>query len=268
MNGIYALQQTFVKFSLLALYHRLFWVNRHFVRSVWLVGIVQGCWGIAILLVHIFLCTPMEKIWTPWMVEGTCVDVNTLFAIYEALNSVLDFIVAGLAIWMLPSLQIRKSTRWHLAGLFVLGAFSGFIGIIKIVEAYDSAQRNFQAVIWNVVQMSISIICCCAPIYRSILPKMGMSSIPSWASWSLRGSSRRSKAVASTADGTSKFSMRSYQGEGKAGGTSVSGNWINLDGSSQRALAWVDAESHGKDQSTYQDIPMGRMKVERSVEVI
>jgi hypothetical protein len=52
MNGLYGLQQTFVKYSLLALYHRTFWVNRTFVGMVWTVAVDQGMWGIVVLLCH------------------------------------------------------------------------------------------------------------------------------------------------------------------------------------------------------------------------
>jgi hypothetical protein len=121
MNGIYGFQQSFVKFSLLALYQRLFWVNKSFSISVWVVAVIQGCWGLVVFLVHIFACRPIEKVWTPLM-DGYCIDENLFFSIYEPLNSLLDFVVAGQALWMLPSLQTRRTTRWHLAILFVIGA--------------------------------------------------------------------------------------------------------------------------------------------------
>lgn len=120
MNGLYGIQQTFVKFSLLALYYRLFWVNRTFARATWALAIIQGAWGIVVLLVHIFACNPIAKSWTP-LLDGYCVDENAFFSVYEPVNSAIDFAMAGMAIWMLPSLQTKRSTIWHLSILFLLG---------------------------------------------------------------------------------------------------------------------------------------------------
>lgn len=120
MNGIYGVQQSFVKFSLLALYYRLFWVNVKFARATWAIAIIQGAWGIVVLLVHIFACNPIQKSWTPGL-KGYCVDENVFFSIYEPVNSAIDFVMAGMAIWMLPSLQTKRSTLWHLSILFILG---------------------------------------------------------------------------------------------------------------------------------------------------
>jgi hypothetical protein len=121
MNGVYGIQQSFVKSSLLALYHRLFWVDKRFVRGVWAIAIFQWAWGITVLFVHIFACIPIAKSWYPTL-DGWCVDMNLFFCIYEPINSAIDFIMAGQAIWMLHALQMSNKTRWHLSGLFILGA--------------------------------------------------------------------------------------------------------------------------------------------------
>lgn len=121
MNIVYALQQCFAKFSLLALYHRLFWVDRRFTVGVWIVAVLQTAWGLVVFLAFFLMCRPMAKLWTPTL-PGHCVNINVVFNVYEPINALLDFFVAALALWMLPSLQIKRSTRWHLATLFALGA--------------------------------------------------------------------------------------------------------------------------------------------------
>jgi hypothetical protein len=267
MNGVYGFQQSFVKFSLLALYQRLFWVNKTFSISVWVVAIIQGCWGLVVFLVHIFACRPIEKVWTPLM-DGYCIDENIFFSIYEPLNSLLDFVVAGQALWMLPSLQTRRTTRWHLAILFLIGAFSGVIGIIKVVEAQNAAQANFKSVIWNIVQMATSIICCCAPIYQSILPKRGLYNVVySWASTTFGSASRKSSQGASTARAGTFNSQKSNKLSQRA-------PWTNLDGASERGLAWAEVDAEGRkeremnDDDSRDNIPMGSVRVERSVDVV
>ncbi|KAJ8123915.1 hypothetical protein ONZ43_g244 [Nemania bipapillata] len=163
MNILYAVQQCFVKYSLLALYYRLFWVNANFNIGVWVLAGFQTAWGLTVLLIHLLACKPLEKLWNPTL-QGHCININIAFSIYEPINSFLDFLAAALAMWMLPALHLKTSTRWHLAGLFVIGAFclhtsfsSGVIGIIKVVEAQNSAQHNFLLIIWNMVQMVTSL---------------------------------------------------------------------------------------------------------------
>ncbi|KAK2591238.1 hypothetical protein QQS21_011080 [Conoideocrella luteorostrata] len=240
MNGVYGIQQSFVKFSLLVLYYRLFWINDKFRIAVWAVGIAQGAWGLAVLLVHIFACNPIAKVWNP-KIPGHCIDVNLFFNIYEPLNALLDFIVAGLAIWMLPALQMRRRTLVHLGFLFALGSFSGIISIIKVVQAQYAAQRNFQSVIWNIVQMATSIICCCAPIYQSILPKFGVyDKLYSWVSTVL--SSRRSHGDSAGRHGPAANTSTGDNNRSKSGGLSQRSQWFNnYNGSSERALAWAEA---------------------------
>ena len=123
MNGLYGLQQTFVKYSLLTLYHRVFWINRGFVIMVWIIAIIQGMWGIVVLLCHIFACVPVKKSWNPH-IPGTCLDADIFFSIYEPINSAIDFIMAGMAIFMLWKLSFQRNTKrvWGFTILFALGA--------------------------------------------------------------------------------------------------------------------------------------------------
>ena len=125
MNGLYGLQQTCVKYSLLALYHRIFWVDRKFVLMVWTAAVIQGMWGLVVLLCHIFACVPVKKSWYP-KTPGRCININLFFSIYEPVNSALDFFVAGMAVYMLWKNPFHRFTKqvWWLSILFVLGALS------------------------------------------------------------------------------------------------------------------------------------------------
>lgn len=282
MNGLYGVQQTFVKFSLLTLYYRLFWVNRAFAISVWVVAVVQGLWGAMVLLGHLLGCNPPAKVWDMAGIPGQCLHLDSYFTSYETINSFLDFVVAGLAIWMLPSLHMKRSTRWHLGFLFLLGAFSGFIGIIKIVESQQSAGNNFLSVLWNVVQMATSIICCCAPIYKSIMPETGLySKLYSWASRSLTVGSKATSTGSSGTGGSmpaehSLSPMHSTHHKGQARKTGPRAHWVSLDDSSARALAWTEIEAGGQqNRSSHEDdepyrggIPMRTVKVDQSVDIV
>lgn len=56
--------------------------------------------------------------------------------------------------------------------MFALGGLSGLIGFIKIGEAYGDVGSNILNAVWDEVQMAVSIICCCAPIWRTVIPEI------------------------------------------------------------------------------------------------
>ncbi|KAI1332131.1 hypothetical protein F5Y16DRAFT_421408 [Xylariaceae sp. FL0255] len=271
-NGIYGVQQSFAKFSLLALYYRLFWVNRVFTLSVWTIAAIQTAWGLSVLFVHIFSCVPVQKAWMPQL-DGYCLNINLFFSIAEPINTAIDFVIAGMAIWMLSSLQMKRIRKWGVAILFFIGAFSGILGIVKVVEAQHSAKRNFLSIIWNLVQMATSIICCCAPIYQSLLPKLGLyNTLRSWAtgSFGTRKSSVEATAKGSKYASQSKASSMSY----KRYPPSIErhAHWKQIDGSSERVFAWTEIETDGRagrsrNQSS-ENIPMGTIEVKQSYQVV
>lgn len=73
-----------------------------------------------VLLVHVFACRPIAKVWNPAL-EGSCINVNVFFSIYEPINSAIDFVMAGMAIWMVRGLRLKRQIRWHLSVLFLIG---------------------------------------------------------------------------------------------------------------------------------------------------
>lgn len=164
---------------------------------------------------------------------------------------------------------------------------SGIIGIIKVVEAQNSArkfatksfrgqkayyfaEKNFQSVIWNIAQMATSVICCCAPIYQSILPKVSLyDRISSWASTTF--GSRRFQPNSSSHSGSRTYSSAViHQKRNEVTGVNHRANWLSLDGSSERALAWAEADPKEglTEEESCENIPMGAVRVDRSVYVV
>ncbi|KAF2235728.1 hypothetical protein EV356DRAFT_499344 [Viridothelium virens] len=283
VTALFGPQQTFVKYSLLALYHRIFWVHRGFVRMVWIVAVIQGMWGLVVLLVQINACRPVKKSWYP-EIPGYCINTDLFFSIYEPINSLLDFVVAGMAIYMLWKPTFRRNTAqvWWLSALFTLGAFSGILGIVKTVEAQNATKNNYLWVDWNLVQEATSIICCCTPIYMSLLPKTNwFSSISSWASRTFFSSH-------SKLSGGSSGATKATNGSGSSSGNSskhrnrsnVNASGAQSDGASEHELvthgpdsaytyAIGKGNSIGDWQSEEKDgVPMRQVCVEHSVEVV
>lgn len=120
MAAQFCLQQLFAKFSLLFLYYRIFNKSRPFVRCVYAVGIIQFGWSIGTYVAHWLECTPPNKLWDP-TVPGTCLDAAAFLVGGETINSLLDFVLVGMAVWMVHSLQMKTSVKFKLSGIFALG---------------------------------------------------------------------------------------------------------------------------------------------------
>ncbi|RCI16357.1 hypothetical protein L249_2848 [Ophiocordyceps polyrhachis-furcata BCC 54312] len=185
---LFVANQCFVKFSILLLYLRLFAIEAAVVRCVYAVAVVHVCYCVASLPLYLFRCRPVRKGWDIFQ-QGTCIDFVNLVPAVESVNSAVDLALVVLACFMVRRLRVTRSTKWRLSFLFALGGLAGVIGFVKIGIAYvDDDVGHTLTAIWTIVQMAVSIICCCAPTYKSILPSDGFlgrlrSRVRSWNPW-------------------------------------------------------------------------------------
>ena len=120
MNIQTPLNQTFAKLSLLTFYYRIFSVNRSFVRWVYSIGTVQIMWCIAMVFVRLFQCKPIAAAYNP-TIKGTCLNSQILLAVGDSINSAIDFVMVGMAVWMVVQLKMSTASKLKLSILFALG---------------------------------------------------------------------------------------------------------------------------------------------------
>ncbi|KAK5989623.1 Satratoxin biosynthesis SC1 cluster protein 4 [Cladobotryum mycophilum] len=267
MDPNFSVNQAFVKLSLLALYYRLFSINRIFVRWVYTIGIIQIFWLIAMWFVRWFSCTPVKKIWEP-MTPGHCINVQALLPAGESINSVIDFAVVGLAVYMVQSLKIATRTKWKLGILFALGSISGIIGFIKIGVAFGTIGLSIVNTIWIEVQMATSIVCCCAPVDMSLLvqarlfQRLKLRFPPSFPSLSKTSKDSKGPSIKGKASSENELAQRM--------------DWSYLDTSNSRELAWVEVETGRSSrsqeramwESSNQLYPMKTVRIHQTFEKI
>jgi large-conductance mechanosensitive channel len=121
MAAQFCLQQLFAKLSILALLYRFFFVDVVFVRAIYVTGTVQVIWSIVTYVLHWVECTPPARLWNPKL-KGHCLNAPAFLAAGESINSVVDFVIVGLAIYMVQHLHLRASVKAKLAILFGLGS--------------------------------------------------------------------------------------------------------------------------------------------------
>ncbi|KAJ0115638.1 hypothetical protein J7T55_010461 [Diaporthe amygdali] len=128
-----------------------------------ILGLVQLAYSITVIIVNAFQCRPVQRYWDILLTDGWCINVGAFLAGAESINSVIDFSMALLAVLMLRGLQTSARTKLSLSFIFILGAFAGAVGFIKIGLAFNVTIHNqIMMGLWSTVQQACSVICCCA----------------------------------------------------------------------------------------------------------
>ncbi|KAI1375297.1 hypothetical protein F4677DRAFT_446380 [Hypoxylon crocopeplum] len=194
---LFVFNQLFAKFSILFLYIRIFGVNRTYRWCIWGISAVHIGYCISTLYIYFFSCRPISKAWDT-LAPGYCLDYLATVTGCETVNSGVDLALVALALWMIQELRMDRTTKLRLSLIFALGGFAGVVGFVKIGESYRGDPTiNFLTGAWTIAQMAVSIICCCAPVYKPILPTEGFGRLLSTMAgytWSRVSRSIRSKA--------------------------------------------------------------------------
>ncbi|KAI5868249.1 hypothetical protein GGS23DRAFT_608860 [Durotheca rogersii] len=274
-------QQTFTKLSLLALYHRLFSVSHRFVVGIWIVTGLQIALGIGAYVTYFNTCRPVSK---SWDIEsgGTCFNNTIFFSIANPLNSLIDFVMAGQAVWMLKSLRLGANAKFKLALLFLLGGLSGAIGFVKLGLAQNAVNHDFRQAIFDEVQMATSVICCCGPLYKNLF-STNRHLVRALCSWVTRVQGTDADATDNPPGAYSPYRHRTPRMFSSANPPATldkirRDKWVNLDDS---VLVWTNVEASRIDveishadqglETPYEPgvgIPLRAVRVDRRIEIM
>lgn len=111
-----------MKISILLLYVRIFGRLRYMRYLAYGTGAFTMCWAISTFLVLFFQCRPIERIWNPQGVNGTCIQLFLFLILGSAVNSFVDFAILLMPIRPTWNLHLPKSQRISIIGIFSLGS--------------------------------------------------------------------------------------------------------------------------------------------------
>ncbi|KAI4180119.1 MAG: hypothetical protein L6R41_007439 [Letrouitia leprolyta] len=236
----------FIKLSILMFYRRLF--PQHTTTARWrachlTLFIASVILGIISIFGAAFQCTPVAYLWDKTIPGGHCVNFSAFARFTNVGNMLTDILILALPIPIVWSLQLDRSKKIGVCGLFLLGGFVCIASIVRFIflegidDEMDPTWVNVNAGIWSAVEPSIGVVSACLPIMGPLLRTHVMSF------------------------STSVFRSRKYSGEASSAPTGKSGS------RDRRSFGRIGADSKGSHLKGSQDEEMGIPLKESTVQV-
>ncbi|KAI0199867.1 hypothetical protein F4808DRAFT_431530 [Astrocystis sublimbata] len=161
---------TSVKFSILWLYHTLFGISTLAKRLIYGTGIACALWFvIAIFVLIIFQCHPVDAYWNEFMSPAACLDARRLLLGYELTNLFIDVVILCIPIVVIGKLQLSQPKKIGASVVFLLGIFVCISSVVRLTTIYDAQNPSrpvlfSPSIIWSTLQVGFAIICSCLPV--------------------------------------------------------------------------------------------------------
>ncbi len=140
-------------------------------RKITLVALVLiGLWSTALVLVSVLACRPIRGFWDK-DVPASCVADLPQWYVNAAGNIATDIIIFTLPLPVLWRLNLPRSQRLSLIGIFCLGFFTCTISVIRITFLNlkgDDTYANVAAACWSIGELCCAIVCSCLPTLRPV----------------------------------------------------------------------------------------------------
>ena len=119
LNPLYSVAITLIRLSILALYRRVFSVQR-FKQITIVIAAICFVWFIVFTGVALAPCRPVQKFFNPQL-EGYCFNFDSFFVAIEIIDIILDATILVLPIRVILRLQISVQRKVLLSFVFLLG---------------------------------------------------------------------------------------------------------------------------------------------------
>ncbi|MCJ1425076.1 hypothetical protein MMC29_002964 [Sticta canariensis] len=168
---IFSFSITASRLSLLVFYYRVFPVQRFRTVTIIIACVCIG-WLISFLFAVIFNCVPVQAFWDR-SIDGKCIDENSF-----AYGITTSELVANLAMLTLPvpwlwSLNLPRSKKFALGGIFLMGSFVCLTCVVRfpLLTRFRQTDASWTIVptgLWTAIECHIGITSVCLPIMRPI----------------------------------------------------------------------------------------------------
>ncbi|KAH9203607.1 hypothetical protein DL95DRAFT_377608 [Leptodontidium sp. 2 PMI_412] len=125
----------FTKLALLLMYLRIFPV-RNIKIGAYVIGALSISWGISIIMVSIFQCTPIERTWNP-TIHGHCINLKASFIGNAIPNILTDVAILALPMQQVWALHTTVLQKTQISFVFLLGSFVIFTSIYRFTTLFQ-----------------------------------------------------------------------------------------------------------------------------------
>ncbi|KAI8628486.1 hypothetical protein F5Y19DRAFT_476469 [Xylariaceae sp. FL1651] len=156
------------KLSILLMYRRLFWINASFRLQIHVAAfVVVGFW-IGTTVADLLNCIPIQWTWINSFDDPRyCFNYTVFWLASGIVEAVIDVVILLIPVRMVLKLQLNKSKKIAIAGVFLLGAFVILSGIVKVILSYVPGNREpsfNRTEVWTTVHTGTGILCACLPV--------------------------------------------------------------------------------------------------------
>ncbi|KAK3320234.1 hypothetical protein B0T19DRAFT_446001 [Cercophora scortea] len=169
----FSLSTLLTKISILLFYLR-FSVDRAFRWAVYVVMLVVVGYTVPMGLGALYQCQPMEKCWD-FTIPGTCMNIQAFYDATCVLNTITDFVVLILPIWLLRPMRVPLSRKIGVMLILMAGGFVCGISTMRTVAIFvgaadtDLTWHYVSNLIWFIVEMYVGIMCACLPCLKPFI---------------------------------------------------------------------------------------------------
>ncbi|SMY23888.1 unnamed protein product [Zymoseptoria tritici ST99CH_1A5] len=170
------------KLSLILLYLRI-WpddtgTNRIFRMGCKVIGLLLLLTALISVLTLIFGCNPISDAWRyANRAGGKCIDRVAAGYAFGGLNVIFDLIVILLPIPRMIALKVSMRQRIGVVSCFLIGLVVTVCSTVRLTHLYqltnvrDITMDFYPFLMWSVVEVYVSMICCCMPAMAGLLKR-------------------------------------------------------------------------------------------------
>ncbi|KAH7361104.1 hypothetical protein BKA66DRAFT_471340 [Pyrenochaeta sp. MPI-SDFR-AT-0127] len=170
----YTLSITFIKWSILAFYWRIFSTKPTIRLPIWILCGIVGAWGIAVILVTSIQCFPISAFWERFdpvipmpPSEYTCgVDVHTFFKANAIPNIATDVFILLLPLPYIWTLQLCRAQKVAITSVFILGIFVTIVSVVRLIfvlaldiTSPDVTWNGSDEMMWTGIEVNVATVC-------------------------------------------------------------------------------------------------------------
>ncbi|KAJ5360989.1 hypothetical protein N7541_001833 [Penicillium brevicompactum] len=172
-NFVYTGCIAFIKFSILALYKRLFAIRSMNLAVNAMFGFVC-LWVVGVYVAGALICIPASKFWDQ-SVEGACLDPYKFYYGIQVPNILSDLILLIMPMHVVWSLPIPKSQKALLCGVFLVGGLTLVFSVFRLQAMIrladlgpDITYNQVPVVVWTCIEAAVGITAACLPNLRPL----------------------------------------------------------------------------------------------------